>query len=92
MAESDASRADEIKEMEELQDTKASVSASLHRPKEELAPAVTSAAETAKVIKWLHQCCDWLAQNFDARETPRVEEVEALNNAKAVLAGATCSL
>ena len=49
MSESAASRADKVKELE-VQDTKASVSASLTRSKEELASAVTSAAETAEVI------------------------------------------
>ena len=47
MSESAASRADKVKELEELQDAKASVSASLTRSKEELASAVTSAARVA---------------------------------------------
>merc|ERR1712136_436780 len=92
MAESAASRAEKVKEVEELQNTKASLSASLTQTKEELASAVASAAETAKVISSLHQSCDWLLQNFDTRKTARAGEVEALNNAKAVLAGADYSL
>merc|ERR1712136_291094 len=92
MKESSQSRADKVKEVEELQNTKASLSSGLTQSKEELASAVTSAAETAKVLSSLHQSCDWLLQNFDARKTGRAGEVEALNNAKAVLAGADYSL
>merc|ERR1712227_1135140 len=87
MKESAQSRAEKVKEVEELQNTKASLSASLTQTKEELAGAVASAAETAKVISSLHQSCDWLLENFDTRKTARAGEVEALNNAKAVLAG-----
>ena len=54
--------------------------------------AVTSVAETAKVISSLHQSCDWLLQNFNTRKTARAGEVEALNNTKAVLAGSDDSL
>jgi len=92
MKESAQSRAEKVKEVEELQNTKASLSASLTQTKEELASAVASAAETAKVISSLHQSCDWLLQNFDTRKTARAGEVEALNNAKAVLAGSDYSL
>merc|ERR1712136_271492 len=92
MKDSSQSRAEKVQEVEELQNTKASLSASLTQLKEELAAAVTSAAEIAKVLSSLHQSCDWLLQNFDARKTARAGEVEALNNAKAVLAGADYSL
>jgi len=92
MAESAASRDQKVKEIEELKDTRAAVSASLVQSNEELASAVTSASETAKVISALHQSCDWLLQNFDTRKTARAGEIEALNNAKAVLAGADYSL
>ena len=92
MSESSQSRVKKVNEVEELQNTKASLSGSLTKSKEELASAVTSAAETAKVISSLHQSCDWLLQNFDTRKTARAGEVEALNNAKAVLAGSDYSL
>ena len=75
MAESAASRAQKVKEIEELK--RATVSVSLVQSKEELASAVTSASETAKVTSALHQSS---------------REIEALNNAKAVPAGADYSL
>lgn len=36
----------------------------------------------------LHESCDWAMQNFDARQKARVEEMDALNTAKAYLSGA----
>jgi len=36
----------------------------------------------------LHKECDWLMQNFDLRKDARATEVDNLNQAKAVLAGA----
>ena len=77
MVESGASRAQKVKEIEELKDTRAAVSVGSVQSKEELASAMTSASETAKVISALHHSS---------------REIEALNNAKAVLAGADYSL
>jgi hypothetical protein len=36
----------------------------------------------------LHKSCDFVLDNFDARQTARDEEVEALGQAKAILSGA----
>ena len=92
MAESAASRAQKVKEIQESKDARAAVSVSSVKSKQELVSAVTCASETAKVTSALHQSCDWLLQNFDTRQTARAEEIEGLNNAKAVLAGADYSL
>jgi len=43
-------------------------------------------------IQQLHAECDWLLQNFDLRKSARAEEMDALKQAKAVLAGANFSL
>jgi septal ring factor EnvC (AmiA/AmiB activator) len=43
-------------------------------------------------ISQLHAECDWLLQNFDLRKSARAEELDALKQAKAVLAGANFSL
>ena len=90
-AECATSRADKIWEAQELQDTRASVTTSLTQSKVKPASAVSSAAGTAKVIGSLHQRCDWLLQNFDVCKIARAGEVEALNNAKAELYGASHS-
>jgi septal ring factor EnvC (AmiA/AmiB activator) len=42
-------------------------------------------------VSQLHGECDWLLQNFDLRKSARAEEMDALKQAKAVLAGADFS-
>ncbi|CAJ1359744.1 unnamed protein product [Effrenium voratum] len=37
----------------------------------------------------LHESCDWLMQNFDARQAAREEEIESIIKAKAILSGAS---
>jgi len=91
MAESSASRADKVKEITGLNDSKATLQSSITATKAELQSAQSSALASSKVLASLHQECDWLAQNFDTRKAARAGEVDALNNAKAVLAGADFS-
>jgi len=91
MAESSASRADKVKEITGLNDSKATLESSVTATKAELQSAEASAAAASKVLASLHQECDWLVQNFDTRKAARAGEVDALNNAKAVLAGADFS-
>ena len=91
-AECATSLANKIKEVRVLQDTRASITASLTQSKVIPASAVSSAAETAKVMGSLHQRCDWLLQNFDVlQDGPFAGEVGALNNAEAELDGASHS-
>jgi len=40
----------------------------------------------------LHQECDWMQQNFDLRKQARADEMDSLNQAKAILSGADFSL
>ena len=61
---------------------------SLVQSKQELASAMTSASETAKVTSALHHSFRILTPG----KRPRAGEIEGLNNAKAVLAGADYSL
>ena len=77
MVEWAASRAQKVKEVE-LKDTR------------EFASAMTSAVQTAKVMSALHQGCDWLIPNFDARKAARA--VDALKSAKVGFVGADSSL
>merc|ERR1719409_1320431 len=39
----------------------------------------------------LHEECDYVLKNFDVRQTGRAEEIEALQQAKQILSGATLS-
>lgn len=47
---------------------------------------------THEFISTLHSDCDWLLKYFDVRKQARAEEVDSLNNAKAILNGADYSL
>merc|ERR1719213_1251481 len=47
---------------------------------------------TKQYISELHADCDWLIENYSTRKEARAAEVDALKNAKAVLAGADFSL
>merc|ERR1719197_254249 len=49
-------------------------------------------AATKQFMADLHEDCDWLLENFEARKTARAEEIDALGKAKAVLSGADFSL
>ena len=79
-AECATSWADKIKEVKELQNTRASVIASPTQSKVKPASAVSSATEIANVIGSLHQRYNWLLQNFDVCKMARAGEVKALNN------------
>jgi septal ring factor EnvC (AmiA/AmiB activator) len=46
----------------------------------------------AEEIAALHQECDWLVANFEARKEARAGEIDSLKKAKAVLSGADYSL
>jgi len=55
----------------------------------------TNKAEIAGLIKYngdLHGDCDYVLKNFGARQEARQEEIDALNQAKAILSGAKSAL
>merc|ERR1719181_2348409 len=76
-------RAQDSKAITEKEGAKAAAEASLQQ--EEL-------ASTNEYLADLHNECDWLLDNFDARKAARTDEIESLAKAKAVLAGADYSL
>jgi len=39
-------------------------------------------------VSELHNSCDFIVENFDLRKQARANEMESLNNAKAVMMGA----
>merc|ERR1719310_2459502 len=63
--------------------------------KEELSMAKTDFSQTMtelegldQTAKDLHASCDYVLKNFDARQKARAAEMDALNEAKAILSGA----
>merc|ERR1719299_357898 len=62
--------------------------------KEELSMAKTDLSQTmteleglAQTNSDLHKSCDYILKNFDARQAARAAEIDALNEAKAILSG-----
>merc|ERR1719171_211481 len=63
--------------------------------KEELSMAKSNLAQTVNELEGLHQTaadlhksCDYILENFDARQKARAAEMDALNEAKNILSGA----
>merc|ERR1719310_1822181 len=54
----------------------------------DLAATIATLLDLGKANAALHQDCDWLLKNYDARVTARAQEIDALNSAKAILSGA----
>jgi predicted nucleic acid-binding Zn-ribbon protein len=68
---------------------------SLAKAKEDLTMAKSDFATTMKELGGLndyagdlHKSCDYVLKNFDARQAARTAEIDALNEAKAILSGA----
>lgn len=55
---------------------------------DDLKHTIEEILDLGKANAALHQECDWIVKNYDARQTARAEEVDALNSAKAILSGA----
>eukprot|EP00747_Dinoflagellata_sp_TGD_P142083 gnl/TRDRNA2_/TRDRNA2_176204_c8_seq25.p1 gnl/TRDRNA2_/TRDRNA2_176204_c8~~gnl/TRDRNA2_/TRDRNA2_176204_c8_seq25.p1 ORF type:complete len:737 (+),score=272.87 gnl/TRDRNA2_/TRDRNA2_176204_c8_seq25:73-2283(+) len=54
----------------------------------DLMDTVTELEGLAKQNSELHSECDYVLKNFDARQTARAQEIEAMQEAKAILSGA----
>eukprot|EP00746_Dinoflagellata_sp_MGD_P125248 gnl/MRDRNA2_/MRDRNA2_59980_c0_seq1.p1 gnl/MRDRNA2_/MRDRNA2_59980_c0~~gnl/MRDRNA2_/MRDRNA2_59980_c0_seq1.p1 ORF type:complete len:449 (+),score=162.45 gnl/MRDRNA2_/MRDRNA2_59980_c0_seq1:1-1347(+) len=54
----------------------------------DLAHTIQTILDLGKASVALHQDCDWLLKNYDARVSARAQEIDALNSAKAILSGA----
>merc|ERR1719198_897855 len=92
MEESAAKRASDSKSITEKENLKATTEGELDAEKDKKAATTKDLLATAEYMKSLHEECDWLMSNFDARKAARTSEIEALGNAKAVLNGADFSL
>jgi len=72
--------------------TKASLEGDLQNLRDTKGQVSRDLSATNQYIASLHAECDWLLKFFEARKQARASEVDALNNAKAVLSGADYSL
>merc|ERR1740127_104729 len=92
MSDSSEKRALDSKAITDKTGAKAETEGELEDNKESKGSKLTEAMETAKYLGGLHEECDWLLSNFDARKAARTGEIDALGKAKAVLSGADYSL
>jgi chromosome segregation ATPase len=84
-------RAIDSKALTDKEGYKAEAETELQTAKEGKTAKVRELMATESYIASLHAECDWLMSNFEIRKTARAGEVESLQNAKAVLAGADFS-
>merc|ERR550537_1277208 len=85
-------RALDSKAITDKEAAKAAEEEEVQKNEEEKKSKSTQLMETDKTIADLHGECDWLLKHFDARKAARAAEVESLEKAKDVLAGADYSL
>jgi septal ring factor EnvC (AmiA/AmiB activator) len=92
LSDSAEKRARDSKALTDKTSAKAGMESDLESDKESKASTTKELMATEAYISSLHGECDWLLQYFDVRKEARASEVDALNNAKAVLSGADFSL
>merc|ERR1719265_1177329 len=91
MSDASSKRAEDAKAITDKTSAKAETETELQTNKESKRSKMLAAMKTAKFISALHEECDWLLQNYDARQAARTGEIDALTKAKAVLSGADFS-
>merc|ERR1719330_171392 len=92
MADSAEKRTADSKSLSQKSSTKADTEAALEGHTEGKASLGKQLGATNKYISSLHAECDWLVKYFGVRQQARADEVDSLQNAKAVLSGADFSL
>merc|ERR550514_84677 len=91
MDDSAKKRAEDSKAITEKESAKAELEEDLTSAEGEKETTQEELGATKEYESQLHSECDWLLENFELRKTARADEVTALKNAKAVLAGADFS-
>merc|ERR1719198_2743919 len=88
MGESQASRAQDVKSINDKEAAKAEVGAKKTAAKEKEIGDFKDLDIIHKYVVELHGSCDFILENYDVRKEARKAEVESLKQAKAILAGA----
>merc|ERR1719382_1212173 len=91
MEESGAKRAADSKSITAMSSEKASTEEALQDEEDKKESTAQEHMDTMKQISALHGECDFLVKYHEARKQARADEVDSLNNAKAVLSGASYS-
>jgi len=92
MKDSAAKRSDDSQAITNKGAAKAAMEGDLESHKEQKGATAKELMAKLEYIQSLHADCDWLIQYFEARKEARKGEVDALQQAKAVLSGADFSL
>merc|ERR1719488_332636 len=88
-AEQDAQSAQ--KAFVKMSEDKAKAEESLTQAEQDLKATMSELEQLASYAADLHKSCDFTLKNFDIRQEAMAQEIEALNQAKAVLSGADFS-
>merc|ERR1712032_394472 len=81
-------RRSDAKALTDKQAALAAAEGDLQAAKDDHAAHTKELMAVLRAIESLHGECDWLLKYFDVRKEARAGEIDALNNAKAVLSGA----
>merc|ERR1740121_2885560 len=77
------------KEILSKTEAKASAKKDKTMAESDLAETETELGELAKYDSEMHAECDYVLKNFEARQSARAQEIEALQQAKQILSGAS---
>jgi len=91
MTDSAAKKASDTKSLNTKQANKAALETQLQNAKDGKTSAGKELSAVVAYIGTLHGECDWLVKYYDVRKQARAGEIDALNQAKAVLSGADFS-
>merc|ERR1719198_2905420 len=88
MAESQATRAQNVESITAKEAAKSDLDMKIESTKESKTSQEAELSNTKGYITQLHANCDFLTENYDLRKEARTNEIEGLKNAKSVLSGA----
>merc|ERR1719160_88890 len=88
MADSQATRATDVKSITDKEAAKAELESKLTTSKENRQATAGDLSNVQTMIQDLHASCDFILQNYDLRKEARANELDSIKNAKAVLSGA----
>merc|ERR1719331_2357458 len=74
-------------EITDMTEERAKAKMALTMAESDLKDTMKELEDLSETLADLHGSCDYLLRNFDARQAARAAEVDALNEAKAILSG-----
>jgi len=87
MKDSNKSLQNNLESIANMEEAKAKAEESLSMAKTDLKETVETLGDLHDMKGDLHTSCDFILDNFDARQAARAAEIDAMNEAKAILSG-----